>query len=137
MQRRRNHWTWTGGIAGASLWQSHGQSLARYAERMQIMAVDVSDWIALTALVTSFLAYLEAKKATKTSDAIEALTLVIDASEKTQTYLDKRADGAERDKRTEYGLAEDWRALKKRARERIFLILRVGWPAIPQVTRSR
>jgi hypothetical protein len=72
------------------------------------MATDVSDWIALTALVTSFLAYLEAKKVSKTSDAVEALTLVIDASEKTQTYLDKLAGGAERHNRTEYGLAEDW-----------------------------
>lgn len=35
------------------------------------MEGEISDWIALTALVTSFVAYLEAKKANKTGDAIE------------------------------------------------------------------
>lgn len=72
------------------------------------MAAEISDWIALTAVVTSFIAYLEAKKANKTSDAFEALRVVIDASEKTQTYLQKRAEGIERDRDTEYDLAARW-----------------------------
>ncbi len=72
------------------------------------MAGEISDWISLTALFTSFIAYLEAKKNSKTGEAIEALKLVIDASEKTQTYLQRRANGQERDNSTEYELAEDW-----------------------------
>ena len=72
------------------------------------MAGEISDWIALTAAVTSFIAYLEAKKANKTNDAIEALRLVIDASEETQTYLQKRAEGLERDREIEYRLAAKW-----------------------------
>ncbi|PLY06764.1 MAG: hypothetical protein C0622_00665 [Desulfuromonas sp.] len=72
------------------------------------MAGEISDWIALTAAVTSFIAYLEAKKANKTNDAIEALRVVIDASEETQTYLQKRAEGLERDRETEYSLAAKW-----------------------------
>lgn len=72
------------------------------------MAGEISDWISLTALVTSFVAYLEAKKATKTGEAIEALKLVIDASEMTQTYLQKRTNGEDRDYKTEYNLAEHW-----------------------------
>lgn len=72
------------------------------------MAGEISDWISLAALVTSFIAYLEAKKANKTGAAIEALKEVIDASEKTQTYLQKRANGQDRDFHTEYGLAEHW-----------------------------
>jgi hypothetical protein len=72
------------------------------------MAGEISDWISLTALVTSFVAYLEAKKANKTGEAIEALKLVIDVSEMTQTYLQKRANGEDRDFGTEYRLAEHW-----------------------------
>jgi hypothetical protein len=72
------------------------------------MQGEISDWIALSALVMSFLAYLEAKKANKTSDAIEALKIVIDVSEETQTYLQKRVSGEARDRHTEYGLAEKW-----------------------------
>ena len=55
------------------------------------MAGEISDWISLAALVTSFVAYLEAKKTTKAGKAVEALTVVSDASEKTQTDLKKRA----------------------------------------------
>jgi len=72
------------------------------------MAGEVSDWIALAALVTSFVAYLEAKKANKTGEAVEALGVVIDASEKTQTYLQKRAEGQDRNRDTEFELAEHW-----------------------------
>ena len=72
------------------------------------MAGEISDWISLTALVTSFVAYLEAKKANKTGEAVEALKLVIDASEMTQTYLQKRTNEEDRDFRTEYSLAEHW-----------------------------
>jgi len=72
------------------------------------MAGEISDWISLTALVTSFIAFLEAKKASKTGEAIEALKLVIDTSEMTQTYLQKRANGQDRDFSTEYRLAEHW-----------------------------
>lgn len=46
------------------------------------MATEVSDWIALAALVTSFVAYLEAKKANKTAEAVEALRITIEASKK-------------------------------------------------------
>jgi hypothetical protein len=72
------------------------------------MAGEVSDWIALAALATSFVAYLEAKKANKTGEAAEALAIVIVASEKTQTYLQMRAEGSERNRNTEYELAEHW-----------------------------
>ena len=72
------------------------------------MASEISDWIALAALATSFVAYLEAKKANKTSEAVEALTEVIDASERTQTYLQGRVEGMERNRSTEYELAEKW-----------------------------
>ncbi len=51
------------------------------------MATEISDWISLTALATSFIAYLEAKKAADSGAAVQVLTHVIDASEKTQTYL--------------------------------------------------
>ncbi len=72
------------------------------------MAVEITDWISLTALVTSFIAYLEAKKSNKTDQAIEALKLVIDTSESTQTYLQNRVNGHSRDQRIEYRLAETW-----------------------------
>lgn len=72
------------------------------------MAAEISDWIALASLATSFVAYLEAKKATNSTDAVKALTEVIDASEKTNTYLLLRADGVERNRNTEYELAERW-----------------------------
>lgn len=72
------------------------------------MTGEVSDWISLAALVTSFVAYLEAKKANRTGEAIEALKIVIDASEKTQTYLQKRNEGRERERDVEYELAEEW-----------------------------
>ncbi|ERS08393.1 hypothetical protein Q673_04860 [Marinobacter sp. EN3] len=68
----------------------------------------ISDWTALTALVVSFIAYLEAKKMNKTGEAVQALCSVIDASEKTQTYLQRRAEGAGRDRETEYELAQEW-----------------------------
>jgi hypothetical protein len=72
------------------------------------MASEISDWIALAALATSFIAYLEAKKANKTNEAVEALTEVIEASERTQTYLQGRVEGIERNRSTEYELAEKW-----------------------------
>lgn len=72
------------------------------------MPSEISDWISLAALATSFIAYLKAKKANKTGVAIEALKEVISASEKTQTYLQARAEGKERDRATEYELAEKW-----------------------------
>jgi hypothetical protein len=72
------------------------------------MIQEISDWISLTALVASFLAYLEAKKTNRTNKAIEALKEVIAVSEKTYTYLQKRSKGEERNYSTEYQLAEDW-----------------------------
>jgi len=72
------------------------------------MVGEVSDWISLAALVTSFVAYLEAKKTSKTVEGVEALSVVIDASERTQTYLQMRAEGEERNRSTEYELAEHW-----------------------------
>lgn len=72
------------------------------------MAVEVTDLISLAALATSFIAYLEAKKAPKTAQAIEALTAVIDAAEKTETYLLKQQRTGHRDEQTEFQLAELW-----------------------------
>lgn len=83
------------------------------------MATEVSDWIALAALVTSFVAYLEAKKANKTAEAVEALKITIEASEKTQTYLQARAEGGSRNRETEWDLVEKWSAAS-------FLISRVN-----------
>jgi hypothetical protein len=72
------------------------------------MAAEVSDWISLTALVTAFIAYIEAKKAADSGAAVQALTYVIDASERTQTYLARRANGQPRNRDTEWELAEMW-----------------------------
>jgi phage-related protein len=72
------------------------------------MASEISDWISLAALITSFMAYLEAKKTTKTADAVQALQEIIIVSEKTETYLQKRANGIDRDRSSEYELAELW-----------------------------
>ncbi|MBI4999117.1 MAG: hypothetical protein HZC22_19880 [Rhodocyclales bacterium] len=72
------------------------------------MASEVSDWISLAALAASFIAYLEAKKANQTGEAVAALTEVITASDKTQTYLQARAEGIERNRATEWQLAEHW-----------------------------
>lgn len=72
------------------------------------MPPDVNDWIAIAALLTSIAAYVEAKKASKSSEAVAALREAIAASEKTQTYLQGRAEGKERDRETEYLLAESW-----------------------------
>lgn len=72
------------------------------------MAIQISEWIALTSLATSFLAYFEAKKANQTSESVQALKEVINASEKTQTYLQRLADGRDRDRNIEYVLAESW-----------------------------
>ena len=72
------------------------------------MSNEISNWIALTAAVTAFIAYLEAKKITRNSKAIEALRIVIEAAEKTETYCVLRAEGANRNRRTEHELAELW-----------------------------
>lgn len=72
------------------------------------MTTEVSDWISLAALVTSFVAYLEAKKINQTGVAIAALTEVIEVSEKTETYLQARAEGKDRDREIEWQLAEKW-----------------------------
>ena len=57
------------------------------------MAIEISDWISLAALATSYIAYMEAKKDNKSAVAVEALSEVMDASEKTHTYLLLRAKG--------------------------------------------
>jgi len=72
------------------------------------MAIQISEWIALTSLATSFLAYFEAKKANQTSESVQALKVVINASERTQTYLRRLAVGQDRDRNIEYELAECW-----------------------------
>lgn len=72
------------------------------------MSNEISNWIALTAAVTAFLAYLEAKKVTRNNKAIEALRIVIEAADKTETYCELRAEGADRNRRTEHELAELW-----------------------------
>jgi len=72
------------------------------------MPPDVNDWMAIAALLTSIAAYVEAKKANKSSEAVAALREAIAASEKTQTYLQGRAEGKERNRETEYLLAESW-----------------------------
>lgn len=72
------------------------------------MPGNVSDWTSLIALIVSFIAYLEAKRVNRTGEAVEALRIVIDASEKTQTYLQRRSEGGARNRDTEYELAEVW-----------------------------
>ena len=75
------------------------------------MNIEVTDLVGVAALATSFLAYLEARKANKNSkceEIVEALGKVISASEKTQTYLLSRAEGGERNRETEWELAELW-----------------------------
>lgn len=72
------------------------------------MPAEVNDWIAIAALVTSITAYVEAKKANRAGEAIEALIETIDASEKTQTYLLGRSEGKDRNRDTESQLAENW-----------------------------
>jgi len=54
------------------------------------------------------MAYLETKKENKTGKVVEALRGGIDDSEKPQTYLQKRSDGKQRNRDTEYELAEHW-----------------------------
>jgi len=95
-------------ISGHHQWPQAGKP-ERYAQKRGMnMQGEISDWISLAALVTSFVAYLEAKKANKTSEAVEALQMVIDVSEETETYLQMRVNGGERDRQTEYRLAEHW-----------------------------
>lgn len=72
------------------------------------MTMEVSDWVALAALATSFVAYLEAKKTNRTGEAISVLTEVINTSEKTQTYLQGRTEGMDRNRGVEWSLAESW-----------------------------
>ncbi len=72
------------------------------------MPTVVSDWISLVAAITAFLAYLEAKEANRTNDAMGALKIVIETSERTQTYLFKKADGEHQDRNFEHELAEQW-----------------------------
>lgn len=72
------------------------------------MTMEVSNWIAIAALATSFIAYLESKKINQSGEAIKALTEVINASEKTQTYLLARTEGMGRSRETEWDLAERW-----------------------------
>lgn len=70
--------------------------------------MEINDFISLAALVTSIAAYIETKKENRTGEAIEALKETIIASEKTQTYLQGRAEGKQRNRDTEYELAEAW-----------------------------
>jgi len=72
------------------------------------MAAEIGDWISLTALATSLFALVEAKKANRTGETVQALTHVIDASERTQTYLALRAEGSDRSRQTEHEIAELW-----------------------------
>jgi len=51
---------------------------------------------------------LGGKKANRTGEAVAALREVIDASERTQTYLQSRAEGGERNRDNEWELAEQW-----------------------------
>ena len=68
------------------------------------MSVQISDGISLVAAVTAFLAYLEAKKATRQGHNIEALRKVVEAADKTETYI---ALG-KNDRKKENELAELW-----------------------------
>lgn len=70
--------------------------------------MEVSDWVSIVALATSFITYLDTKKSANKATAVQALTYVIEASEKTQTYLVRRANGAQRDREVEWELAEMW-----------------------------
>jgi hypothetical protein len=69
-----------------------------------MMSADISDGISLVAAVTAFLAYLEAKKATRQGRNLEALRKVVEAADKTETYI---ALG-KHDRRKENELAELW-----------------------------
>ncbi|MFL7033315.1 hypothetical protein BCS71_08085 [Vibrio lentus] len=55
------------------------------------MTIEVTDWVSIGGGVLSFFAYIEARKANSNSkDAMAALALIVEVSEKTQTYLSKR-----------------------------------------------
>lgn len=73
------------------------------------MTIEVTDWVSIGGGVLSFFAYIEARKANSNSkDAMTALALIVEVSEKTQTYLSKRRAGSPRHYDTEYRLAEMW-----------------------------
>lgn len=60
------------------------------------MDIEITDLLGVATLATSFLAYIEARKANKNSkcdEIVAALGKVISASEKTQSYLLSRAEG--------------------------------------------
>lgn len=72
------------------------------------MDIEVTDLLGVATLATSFLAYIEARKANKNSkcdEIVAALGKVISASEKTQSYLLSRAEGGERNREKEWELA--------------------------------
>lgn len=80
----------------------------RYAWREYCMDIEVTDLLGVATLATSFLAYIEARKANKNSkcdEIVAALGKVISASEKTQSYLLSRAEGGERNREKEWELA--------------------------------
>ena len=64
----------------------------------------VSDGISLVAAVTAFLAYLEAKKSTRQGHNLEALRKVVEAANKTETYITL----GKNDREKENELAELW-----------------------------
>ncbi|MEL7967588.1 hypothetical protein AAG587_14515 [Vreelandella neptunia] len=72
------------------------------------MEIEVSDWIAIAALATSFIAYVEMKKANKNNDSIVVLKDILEASEKTHVYLYDRSQGKDRDYRKEMEIAHLW-----------------------------
>ena len=83
------------------------------------MSEEVTSLMDVATFTVAFLAYLEARKGNKTPEAISALQKVIEASEKTETYLVMRTKGETRNIVTEQNLAEIWS-------EASFLISRVN-----------
>ncbi|OOE39760.1 hypothetical protein [Salinivibrio kushneri] len=72
------------------------------------MEIEVSDWIAIASFATSFIAYMEAKKANKNNESVAALKEVLKASEKTHVYLYDRTQGKERNFGKEMEIAHLW-----------------------------
>ena len=72
------------------------------------MEIEVSDWIAVASLATSFVAFIEAKKANRNNESIAALKEVLAASEKTHVYLYDRSQGKDREYGKEMEIAHLW-----------------------------
>jgi len=72
------------------------------------MNEEINSLLDIGTFIIAVMAYLEAKKGNQTPEAINALKEVINASEKTQSYLSKRNVGGSKDFDKEQELAELW-----------------------------